>query len=137
MLRLRIGAHGRAHGMGTIVSRDARGDAFGGLDRQREIGPLSAIGVADHQRQAQLRAALARERQADQPTPEAGHEIDVLGPHALGRHDQVALVLAVLIVHDHDHASGAQLGQDFLDRIEAAGAAGSARSRGMGRVDRT
>ena len=41
----------------------------------------SSVGVADHQRQAQLPAALARQREADQAAPVAGHEVDVLGPH--------------------------------------------------------
>jgi hypothetical protein len=40
---------------------------------------VQAVGVADHQRQAQFAAALARQRQADQPAAVAGHEIHVLG----------------------------------------------------------
>jgi hypothetical protein len=114
----RVLGHRGAHRVRTIIGRDAGGDAFGGLDRHGEIGAAVAIGFADHQRQPQLCATLAGERQADQAAPEARHEVDVLGPHLRGGHHQVALVLAVLIVHDHDHAPGGQVGQDVLDAIE-------------------
>ena len=49
------------------------------------------------------------------------HEVDVLRPHELGGHDQVALVLAVLVVHDHDHAAGAEFVEEFGDGGEAHG----------------
>jgi hypothetical protein len=57
------------HRVRAVVGRDAGGDALGGLDRQREVGALLEVGVADHQRQAQLLAALAGQRQADQAAP--------------------------------------------------------------------
>ena len=73
----------------------------------------------------------ARERQADQPAPVGRHEVDGLGRGELRRHDEVALVLAVLGVEDHDHPAGA----DLLDRLgdggEVRGLAGRhASSRG-------
>src|SRR5205823_4680473 len=48
----------------------------------------------------------------------ADHEGDRFGRHALGGHDQIALVLAILIVHDDDHPTGAQLGENLADGIE-------------------
>jgi len=56
-----------------------------------------------HQRQAQLLATLAGQRQADQAAAVARHEVDVLGAGKRGCHDQVAFVLAVLVIHDDDH----------------------------------
>ena len=56
-------------------------------------------------------AALLRQRQADQAARFADHEIDVLGPHFFGGHDQVAFVLAILVVDDHDHVAGADFGE--------------------------
>ena len=44
-----------------------------------KFGALVEVGVADHQRQAQLLAAVARQRQADQAARLARHEVDVLG----------------------------------------------------------
>ena len=40
------------------------------------------------------------------------------GRGALGRHDEITLVLPVLVVHDDDHAPGAQLGEQLLDGAE-------------------
>ena len=51
-------------------------------------------------------------------TPEARHEIDVLGAHFLRGHDEVAFVLAILVVHDHHHAPGGDVGEDFFDGVE-------------------
>src|SRR3954464_8444504 len=44
-----------------------------------------------------------------------GHEVDVVGADELRGHDEVALVLAVLVVHDDDHASRGDLLQRLLD----------------------
>ena len=101
-----------------IVGRDAGRHALGRLDRQREVGALIKVGVADHQRQAQLAATVAGQREADQATAIAGHEIHVLGTDAGCRHDQVTLVLAVLVVHDHDHPALAEVVEDLVDRVQ-------------------
>src|SRR5690606_40778631 len=66
-----------------------------------------------HQGQAELAAALLRERQADQAAPVAGHEVDGLGRDEVRREDQVALVLAVFLVHEDDHPAGAELLDEF------------------------
>jgi hypothetical protein len=34
-------------------------------------------------------------------------------------HDQIAFVLAVLVVEDHDHAAGADVFEDFGDGVES------------------
>src|SRR5690606_32645438 len=111
--------------------RDAGGDAFGGLDGDREVGVVRGGVVVHHRRQAQLLAALARQRQAHQAACVRDHEVDVGGPHQLGGHDQVALVLAVLVVDDDDHAAGAELFEQFGDGGEGHGepAGGAARAR--------
>jgi len=43
------------------------------------------------------------------------HEVDVGRPHQFGGHDQVALVLAILVVDDDDHAAVADFFQQFGD----------------------
>ncbi len=107
----------RLDGVRAVVGRDAGRDAFGRLDRQREVGALVGVGVADHQRQAQLAAAVAGQRQADQAAAVAGHEVDVFGTHFRRGHHQVALVLAVLVVHDHDHPALSDVVEDLVDGI--------------------
>jgi hypothetical protein len=76
------------------------------------------IRVADHQRKPQLAAAIACECQADQAAAVARHEVDVFRTDFRRGHDQVAFVLAVLVVHQHDHAALPDVLEDFLDRIQ-------------------
>ena len=111
--------HRRAHGVRPVVGGDTGRHALGRLDGEREVGPVVAVGVAHHERQTQLPTALGGEREADQPAAEARHEIDVLGSHLGCGHQEVALVLAVFIVEDHDHATRSEIGEDVFDTIEA------------------
>ena len=48
----------------------------------------------------------ARHRQADLPAAVPGHEVDRLRRDLRRGHRQIAFVLAVLIVHDDEHAAG-------------------------------
>ena len=52
------------------------------------------------------------------PAPLLGHEVDRLRGRELGRHRQVALVLAVLVVADDDHPPAADLVDRLLDGRE-------------------
>ncbi|MNC24362.1 hypothetical protein D3C75_724150 [compost metagenome] len=47
-----------------------------------------------------------------------GHEVDVLGAHALGGHDQVAFVLAILVIHENDHLALANVLDQLGDIVE-------------------
>ena len=85
---------------------------------KREVGAMLAMRLADHERQPQLAAAFGGQRQADEAAPEARHEVDVLRAHFLRGHDEVAFVLAILVVHDHHHAPGGDVGEDFFDAVE-------------------
>src|SRR5436190_18192280 len=79
---------------------------------------MLAMCLADHERQAQLAAAFGGQREADEATPEARHEVDVFCTHLLRGHDEVAFVFAILVVHDHHHATGGDVGEDFFDAVE-------------------
>ena len=88
------------------------------VDRVGEGGAV-ALGVAlDHEGQVELVAALPGEADADHARGVAHVERDLLGRGELGRHDEVALVLAILVV-DHDDDLAARDGGDRLvDRGE-------------------
>jgi hypothetical protein len=118
VLGTRIGLHRRDHRVRAVVRRDAGGDAFRRFDGQREVGAMLAVRLADHQRQAQLAAALRGQREADEAAAETRHEVDVGGGDLLRGHHEVAFVLAILIVHDDDHAAGRDVGEDFFDAVE-------------------
>src|SRR5439155_19234991 len=55
---------------------------------------------------------------ADPPARVRRHEVDVIGGDELGGHDEVALVLAVLVVDHDDHAPGGDLLERLFDRGE-------------------
>ena len=109
---------GDGDGAGAVIRRGAGGDAGAGVDRLRE-GSLLRIDIgAVHRRQVQPVADGRRHGQADDAAAIAHHEIDGLRRGILGGDDQVAFVLAVLVVDQHDHAPGLEIGEGFLDRAE-------------------
>src|SRR4029077_16966955 len=55
---------------------------------------------------------------ANQAAAVRGEEIDLLGRDEVGRKEKIALVFAVLVVHQHDDASGTDLGDDLRDRAQ-------------------
>ena len=111
-----VRAHRGADGVGAVVGGDAGGDAFGRLDRLTvklvRCGEVLSrtIGGRPSWRQ--------RSRVSDRHTrPRACVTMKLMScrPHQFGGHDQVAFVLAVLVVDDHDHAAGADFFQQFGD----------------------
>src|SRR5207245_2166446 len=116
-----LGVDGHLAGVRAIGGGDARGDAFAGLDRDREGRLERGFVLRRHEVEPELVAALGRERQADQPAPLLGHEVDRLRGHELGRDREIALVLAIgVIAYDH-HLAQADLVDRALDRGERCG----------------
>ena len=75
-----------------------------------------ALGVVgDHQREPQLVEPLALDRHADHAARVADHERHRLGRHLLGRHDEVALVLAIGVVDDDHELAPCDGGDGVLD----------------------
>ena len=109
------GGGGDPNRMGAICRRDARRHAVRGLDRHREIRAMRRAVDRRHRREVQLSRALVGDRHANQAAAELRHEIDRLGRDAIGCDDEIALVLAVFLVDEDDHASIAQLGDNLLD----------------------
>src|SRR5207253_2990908 len=56
-----------------------------------------------HRPQPQIVRALFRQRQADQPAAILRHKVNRLRSNKLRSQRQVAFILAVLIIDDHDH----------------------------------
>ena len=109
---------------GAVGGRDA---GRGALDEVDGVGERRAVALRvllHHQRQAQLLAAGAGERRAHDAAGVAHEEGELLGRRVLGGHDQVALVLTVLVVDHHHDLAAADRGEDVLDlgeRIVRAG----------------
>jgi hypothetical protein len=119
ILRIRLRRNGSFHGVRAVVRRYSGGYTLGRLDGQRKVGAMRAVGVAHHERQTQLVAAFARQGQANEAAAIARHEVDVFGAHALGCHDEIALIFAILIVHQHRHLAGPEVIENLIDRIES------------------
>ena len=52
------------------------------------------------------------------PRPKRAMKLTSSAPHLLRGHDEVAFVFAILVVHDHHHAPGGDVGEDFFDAVE-------------------
>ncbi len=90
------------------------------FDRLRE-GRAVARGVgAHHELETQLVGARLRQRQADETAAMLGHEVDGVGRRHLRGDDEVALVLAILGVDEHDHAPVPHILENLGDRGQDA-----------------
>src|SRR2546428_780165 len=114
-----VGAHQgvdeRADRDGPVVGGRAGGDAstciYGHRDRRSHGGGV----VGNHHRDLELVEALSQEGHANQATAVLRHEVHRFRGHAVGRHHEVTLVLAVLVVHDEEDAPLPDLLDALLD----------------------
>ena len=111
-------AHGLQDRGGAIAGRDSRAAGAPRGDRHGEGRAERRLVIADHHAQTELIDPLGRHRQANQPAPVLGHEVDRLGGGQFGGHAEVALVFALLVIHQDDHAAAADLLERFLDGDE-------------------
>ncbi len=88
---------------GAVVGRDAGRRPGAVVDRHGECGPLGLGVLGDHQRQLELVDALGHQWRADHTGGVGEKERDSFGRRELSRHDEVSLVLTVLVVDDDDH----------------------------------
>ena len=105
-------------GARAVARRDAGGDAVARLDRDGEGGLVAGAVVAAHQVEPELLDALLGEREADQPLAVGCHEVDRARRRHLRGDDEIALILAVLVVDEDEHAAVLGLVDDLLGRRE-------------------
>ena len=113
---------GRRHdlnGFGAVGGADAGGDAARGVHAHLKIGAKTLAVLMHHAVNAELLQPPGGRRHANQPASEPGHEIDGGGRDVLAGHDEVALVLAVFIIHDDDHFPPADVRNDGFDAVES------------------
>ena len=109
-------------GARAVGGGDAGRDALARLDRLGEGGAVARAVATDHGFELELGRARAGQRQADEAAAIARHEVDGVGRRHLRGNDEVALVLALLGVDEHDHAAVAHVLQDLVDRGKTAAA---------------
>ncbi len=103
---------------GAVGRRDAGADPLTCVDGDR-VGraALVLVGV-EHRRQVEPVAVRVLHGDADVARGVADHERHELGRRQLGGEDEVALVLAVLVVDDDDDLAGGDVGDGPLDAVQ-------------------
>ena len=112
------GVNGDVDGVGTIRGGDAGGDAFTRFDGDGEGGSEARGVVLRHGVELEEVGPLFCESEADEATAEARHEVDRFGGDELRRDGEVALVFAVFIVDDDDHATSGEILKSVFNRCE-------------------
>jgi len=116
------GVDRRGDGPRPIGSGDAGRDTLARLDRLSESRAVARAIASDHRLELELLGASAGERETNKAAAVAGHEVHrVRRRHLRGDHE-VALVLALFGVDEHDHAAIAHVLEDLRDRGQAAAA---------------
>ena len=110
-------------GARAVGGADAGGDPLARLDRDGEGGLVAAAVGAAHRLEPELVDPLLGQREADQAAAMLGHEVDRVGRRHLRRDDEVALILAVLVVDQDEHAAVARLVDDLLGADQHLGGA--------------
>ena len=99
-LCLRVNQH--LHRMAPLKRRDARCGIVG-VDADRKGSLVVVRVVLHHLPNLEFVETTARNRRANESARMRRHEIHVLGCEHLGGDDNIALVFAILIVHDNEH----------------------------------
>src|ERR671936_498970 len=116
VVRARRGVHRHLDRPGAVGGRDASRHAGRRLDGDAEAGGVGAVASGHHERQLELVAALLGKREADEPARLARHERNRRRGDELRGHADVALVLAVGVVTDDDHAPRLKLPERAFER---------------------
>ena len=99
---------------GAVGGGNAGGHPIARLDRDGKGRLVPRAVVAAHQVEAQRVDARLGHGEADQPAPVPRHKIDLLRRRHLRRDHQIALVLAILVIHQDEHATVLRLVDDLF-----------------------
>jgi hypothetical protein len=100
----------------AVLGRDARRRAMLEIDGHREGRGMRRVVVGDHRVEVQPLGVLASHRRANDAGGVAHNEGHLLGRAMHGGDDQIALVLAAVIVHDDDDLATLE-GADGFDGL--------------------
>ena len=88
------------------------------IDRYGEVGLVLRAVVTHHKRDAQLPCTICGDGHANQTAGLTGKEVDNFWRDFLGSDYKVSLVFPVLIIHEDDHLTFANVVQDIWNGIE-------------------
>src|SRR5699024_5962576 len=112
---------GQPAGAGPVGGRAAGRAALAGVDGDGVGGAVLVLVLARHRRQAQAVAFSAGQRRTHETGTVPDEEGHQYGGGLLGGEDQIAIVLAIIVVEHYDPASGRDLGQSGVDGVETRG----------------
>src|SRR5208283_3919994 len=103
----------------AVTSRNACTDPMSPrIDRDRKGRAPQCTVARRHWAQPQLIEPRPSQGQADQASSVGGHKVDGLRRDHFCRHDQVAFVLAILIIDDDNHASASKFANGVFNTLE-------------------
>jgi hypothetical protein len=101
-----------------VGRRNARADTLFRVDGDGVGGAVLVLVHGIHRQQAELVADRTVQRHAEVTRGVADHERDEFGSGLLGGEDEVALVLAVLVVDDDHGLASGDVGNRALHRVQ-------------------
>ena len=113
-----VARHCRLNSTGTVRSRDASRHAYSGLNGEGKLGSEAGGVLLHHQWKTQLFAAVPGHRHANQATTKPGHEVDGFGRAMLSSHHEIALILAILVIHQYDHFALTDIFYDVFNAVQ-------------------
>ena len=109
------------HGIGAVGGADSRIDALSSIDRHGVRGATDVLVAGHHGRKRQAVAVAVFHAHADVAGAVAHHEGHELWGGKLGGEDEVAFILAVFIVNDHNGLARGDVCDGAFDRVELDG----------------
>jgi hypothetical protein len=118
--RNRLGIDSDTDRFGAVLSTDAGGDAepLVSINADGERSPVFVGVVFGLLSELELVGAFTGERETNPSARLPDHEVDQLGRDELRRTNEIAFVLAILIVGDDDHLAGFDVGYCLFDCSE-------------------
>ncbi len=110
-----VGIGERPHRVGALLSRNAGGQSVADIDRDREGGAEGRIVQGHHGIKMQALRFLRRQRHAHDARGVADDEGHLLGRAPGSGDEQVAFVLAIIVVGHHDDLAAPEGSGDLLD----------------------
>ena len=120
----------RAHGVRALLGRNAGRQPVADVDRDGEGGAERRVVDRHHRSEVQPPRVLAGQRHADDAAAIADDEGHLLGGAKRSGDDQVALVLAIVVVGDGDDLAASESLDGVCDWIGHVGSIGSGRRGG-------
>ena len=88
---------------------------FCGIDGYREVRLVLRPVIAHHEGKVELSCALGRDGHANQSTRLSGKKVNDLGGDFFCGDNEIALVFAVFVIHQDDHAAGTDVVEECGD----------------------